>query len=108
MSSSRPARIAIFFGVLSILAIPAGGAASSFVSRVSLLEAIIIAVPTAFVLGLGGISASRRARYRLERSVERRGERTVRFGRLMVWIGLYFAVIGGLALGFYALLRAWS
>jgi hypothetical protein len=65
-------------------------------------------VPAAFVFGLCGISASRRARFRLSLSVARKGERTVRFSRILVWTGLYMAVVGGIALGFYGLLRAAS
>jgi hypothetical protein len=68
----------------------------------------MIAVPVALVLGLIGVSVSRRARFRLERSVYRPGERAVRVGRFLVWTGIYVGVIGALALGFYGLLRAAS
>ena len=109
MSSSKgPAWAAIFFGTLALLAIPAAAALSASLASVEVLHAIVIAVPVAFLLGLIGVSLARRARYRLERSVYRPGERTVRFARFLVWAGLYVALIGALALGFYGLLRAAS
>ncbi len=109
MSSNRGARAAaIVFGALAIAAIPAAAAASAFLSAVRILPAMIVAVPAGFFLGLCGISASRRARFKLERSIYRVGERSLRFARLLVFTGLYLAVVGGLALGFYGLLRAAS
>ena len=66
----------------------------------------MVAVPSAFVLALIGISAARRARFRVDRSVYRSGERTVRFGRFLVWSGLYLSLVGALALAFYSVLRA--
>jgi hypothetical protein len=107
MSSSNPARItAIVLGTLAVLAIPAAVAAAVFLPKVDILPALVVAVPSAFVLALLGISAARRARYRIERSVYRSGEGTVRFGRLLVWSGLYFSLIGALALAFYSVLRS--
>jgi hypothetical protein len=109
MSSSRgPAWAAIVLGTLALLAIPAAAALSTVLAAVPVLRATLIAVPAALVLGLVGVSASRRARFRLERSVYRPGERTVRVGRFLVWAGLYVGMIGALALGFYGLLRAAS
>jgi hypothetical protein len=105
MSGSRPARIAIFFGLLALLAIPVAGALSVFLTQVNLLPAVIVAVPVAFFFGVCGWSAARRARYRVERSVHRAGERTLRRARIVVWGGLYLAVVGGLALAFYGALR---
>ena len=88
-----------------MLAIPAGIAASRVLDDVRLLEAVSIAVPVAFVLSLVAISAARRARYRLDRSVFRKGRRMVRLGRFLAWAGMYLAVTGGLALAFYGVLR---
>ena len=105
MRSSNPARIvAIVFGTLAVLAIPVAVVAALFVPSVDVLPALVVAVPSAFVLALFGLSAARRARYRIDRSVYRSGERTVRFGRFLVWSGLYLSVIGALALAL--LLRA--
>ena len=109
MSGSRRTRVAaLLFGTLAVLALPAGGALVAFRGSVKVLPAAEVAVAAAFALGLCGISASRRARFRLERSVARKGERSVRVGRFLVWTGLYLAVVGAIALGFYGLLRAAS
>ena len=106
MRSSNPARIvAIVFGTLAVLAIPVAVAAAVFVPSVDVLPALVVAVPSAFVLALIGISAARRARFRVERSVYRSGERSVRFGRFLVWSGLYVSLVGALALAFYSVLR---
>jgi hypothetical protein len=107
MSSSNPARAAaIIFGTLAVLAIPAAVAAAVFLPSVTILWAVAVGVASAFVLALCGISAARRARFRVDRSVYRSGESTVRFARLLVWSGLYFSLIGALALAFYGVLRA--
>ena len=104
MRSSNPARIvAIVFGLLAVLVIPVGVAAALFIPSVDLLPALVVAVPSAFVLG---IAAARRARFWVDRSVYRSGERTVRFGRFLVWSGLYLSLVGALALAFYSVLRA--
>jgi hypothetical protein len=106
MRRSNPARIvAIVFGTVAVLAIPVAVAAAVFVPSIDVLPALVVAVPSAFVLAVIGISAARRARFRVERSVYRSGERTVRFGRFLVWSGLYFSLVGALALAFYSVLR---
>lgn len=106
MRSSNPARIvAIVFGTLAVLAIPAAVVGALFVPSVDVLPALVVAVPSAFVLAVIGISAARRARFRVERSVYRSGERSVRFGRFLVWSGLYVSLVGALALAFYSVLR---
>jgi hypothetical protein len=92
-------------GALAVLAIPAGAAAAQFLKQVRLVEAVAVAVPAALVLGLAAVSASRRARYRVERSVRRAGERTMRVGRLLAWAGVYFGLTGAIALAFYGALR---
>ncbi len=108
MSGSRPTRFAFVLGTLAILAIPAGVAASYFVGSIDVLPALVVATPVALVLGLAAAAASRKARYNLERTVRRVGERRVRFARLVAWAGVYVGVTGLLALGFYGVLRARS
>src|SRR5689334_8098778 len=100
MSSSNSARVGIAFGVLAIAAIPVAVAASRLAHRVPLLRALEIGVPVAVVLGLIAVGVVRRARYRLDRSVTRRGERLVRFARFLAWAGVYFGATGAIALGF--------
>ena len=98
--------VAIFFGAVALLAVPGAVAAAVLLPSIEVLPALVVAVPAAFVCGLIGISAARRARYKVDRSVYRVGEGTVRFARLLVWAGLYVSVVSALALGFYGLLRA--
>ena len=109
MSNSRALRfVAILFGAIALLAVPAAVAAAIVVPNLDVLPALVVAVPIAFICGLIGISAARRARFKIDRSVYRAGDRTVRFARVLVWAGLYVSVVSALALGFYGLLRAAS
>jgi hypothetical protein len=105
MSSSSGGVAAIVVGTLAIAAVPAGVAAAWRLEGVSLIEATKVTVPAGFVLGLIGITIARRARFRVDRSVGRKGARLVRVGRALSWIGVYLAVAGAVALGFYALLE---
>jgi hypothetical protein len=104
MSSSNAARAGVLLGALAVAAIPAGVAAAWYSASLALVRALEIAVPAAFVLGLAAAAVVRRARYRLERSVARHGERTVTVARLLAWSGLYVGATGAIALGFYGLL----
>ena len=104
MSGSRAAPAAIVLGALALAAIPAAVTASWLVASVGLLGSTEVAVPVAFALGLAAVAASRRARFRVERSVLRDGEEAARVGRLLAWGSLYIAGSGAIALGFYGLL----
>jgi hypothetical protein len=106
--ASTPAAVALFLGILALAAIPVAGVVAAYRPDVEILEALIVAVPVGLVLGLLAVSASRRARYRVERSVRRAREGLVRVSRLVAWSGVYVAVTGGLALAFYGVLRAYS
>jgi hypothetical protein len=106
MSSSRPAAFfAALLGLVAVLAIPAAALAAAYTDRVTLLEAVYVAVPVAFVAALCALAAYRRARARLDRSVRRVGSGAVRTARFLAFTGLYLAVTGGLALGFYGMLH---
>src|SRR5262249_13958506 len=105
---SNGGRVAIVVGALAIATIPAAVAASWKLPRVTLLEATELAVPVAFGLGVLAVTIARRARFRVDRSVTHRGARLVRAARLLAWTGIYLAVAGGVALGFYGLLVARS
>jgi hypothetical protein len=106
--ATRPATAALIFGLLALAAIPVACAVAAYREDIEVLETLIVAVPTAFVLGLIAVSLSRRARARLERSVRRAGAGLVRTARVVAWSGVYVAVTGGLALAFYGVLRASS
>jgi len=104
MSASSEGSIAAVLGGLAVLAIPAAGGAA-YTTRVTLLDAVYVAVPAAFVIALLAVAVYRRARARLERSVRRAGVRIVRTARFLAFAGLYVAVTGALALGFYGVLH---
>src|SRR5438093_11417990 len=106
MSGSKPAAIVgAVLGALAMLAIPAAAAASAFTTRLTLLHAVYVAVPAAFVLALAAYAAYRRARARLEQSVRRAGRGVVRTARFFAFAGLYLAITGALALAFYGVLH---
>ena len=105
MSGSNGGRLAIGLGIVAVAAIPAGVAVAWRRPDVSLLRATEVAVAAAFVLGLLAVVVARRARFRVDRSVTRKGAKLVRTGRVLAWTGLYLAVAGGVALGFYGLLE---
>jgi hypothetical protein len=106
MSSSRPAAfLAALLGLIAVVAIPAATLAAAYTDRVTLLRAVYIAVPVACVAALCAISAYRRARARLDRSARRAGSGAVRTARFLAFTGLYLAVTGALALGFYGVLH---
>jgi hypothetical protein len=104
-SSSASARVAVLFGALAVLAIPAGVAASRWLKGVVLLHALYVAVAAAGALALIALVASRRARLARARSVW--GGRS-RWPAFFAWAGVYAAVTGGLALAVYGALRAAS
>ena len=89
-------------GLLSVAAIPIAIVVTEQQGDLRLLHAGV-AVPVAFVLGVWGIRLARRARRRLERTLGRAGgEVPARMGRVFSWLGVYFALIGAIALGVYA------
>jgi hypothetical protein len=100
--------VALVLGILAIAAIPAGAVVASRREDLSLLQAELVAVPVAVVLGLIAVVVARRARLRVERSVRRPGVGLVRTARIVAWAGVYVGVTGGLALAFYGVLRASS
>jgi hypothetical protein len=101
-SSNRAAQAAGIFGLLAVLVIPAGIAASRYTGGVTLLESLYYTVPAAFVLALIALSANRRARFARARSVQPEGGRLSGF---LAWAGLYVALIGAVALAVYGALR---
>ena len=104
-SSNRAAPAAVLLGLLAILAVPAGVAASKVLHEVRLIEAVVVSVPVGFVLSLVAIALARRARFNRDRSVFRPRARTARVGRFLAWTGMYLALTGALALAFYGVLR---
>jgi hypothetical protein len=105
MSSSKrgAARVAVFFGLLAVLAIPVAIALSQYLKGVKLLQSLYVAVPVAAGLALIALGASRRARFVRARSVYGEGSR---WASRFAWAGVYAAVTGGVALAVYGGLRA--
>ena len=109
MSGSRArAVVALVLGLLAIAAIPVAAVVAARRPDVELLQAELVAVPVACVLGLIAVAISRRARVRIERSVRKGGTGLVVTARVVAWAGVYVGVTGGLALAFYGVLRASS
>jgi hypothetical protein len=104
--SKTAARSAVLFGILAVLAIPAGVIASNLLDGVVLLHALYVAVPAAFLLGLIAWLAARKARYTRSRSINPTAAGPVRLGRFLAGAGLYLSVTGALALAFYAVLNS--
>ena len=102
-SNNGAARGAGLFGLLAVLVIPLGIAASRFTSFVTLLESLYYGVPAAFVLALIAVAANRQARFGRARSIRPESGRRSSF---LAWAGLYVAVIGAVALAVYGALRA--
>jgi hypothetical protein len=104
--SRAAARLAVFLGGLAVLVVPAAVVASRYVAGVTLLRSLYYGVPASFALGLLAWTASRKASYRLARSLSEHGLGPVRLGRFLAWAGLYVAFTGAVALGVYAGLHA--
>jgi hypothetical protein len=93
--------VSLLVGVLATAAIPVGILITNYRNDLRLIHAGY-SVPVAAVLGLIAIRLARRARRRLERTVGRAGGAVpARLGRILGWLGLYFALIGAIALAFY-------
>jgi hypothetical protein len=105
MSSSRrgAARVAVVFGLLALLALPADIALAQYSKGVRLLQSLYVAVPVAGGLALIALVAARRDRLVRARSVRPGGGR---WAARLAWAGVYAAVTGGIALAVYGGLRA--
>jgi hypothetical protein len=98
---NRAAGFSLALGLLAVLAIPVAILVTDWRNDLRLLHAGV-AVPVAGILGIVAIGLARRARTRLERTLGRAGGAgSARLGRIFGWLGLYLALIGAIALGFY-------
>ena len=98
---NRAAGLSLVFGLLAVAAIPVGILVTNYRNDLRLLHAGY-AVPIAAVFGFVAVRLARRARRKLERTIGRaRGAVPARLGRILGWLGLYFALIGAIALAFY-------
>jgi hypothetical protein len=98
----------IFFGLLAVLAIPAG----IYVSRVSVTVTLLESTSSAglaILFGLFAIMLARRGRWLHARTLGRvGGTGAARVGRLLGWLGLCMGISAGLAVGFYGLLTVFA
>jgi hypothetical protein len=103
--SRRAARAAFVLGALAILAVPGGVLAARYLSGVTLLRALYVAVPVGCLLGLLAVVAARRARVTAARSVRPDARGAGRAARSVAWTGLYLGFTAALALAVYGALR---
>jgi hypothetical protein len=108
MSSRSLAWTSVVLGALAVLSIPVGVLLPGRALSVDLVPSTIAGVVAAFVFGLAGVSAARRARLKIELSVRRTGDRQARYGRVLVLVGLYLGTVGAIALVFYGVVLSIS
>jgi NhaP-type Na+/H+ or K+/H+ antiporter len=97
----------VLVGLLSLATLPAAVVVARESDELTLVQAGVVAVPVAALLGLVALWLARRARRRADRTLDRvGGRRTARAGKLLGALGLYLAATAAIALGVYALLSA--
>ena len=93
--------------LLSLATLPAAVVVARESDEFTLVEAGVVAVPVATLLGLVALWLARHGRRRADRTLNRvGGRRSARAGKLLGGLGLYLAATAALALGVYALLSA--
>jgi hypothetical protein len=103
-SSSRPAShagLAVLFGIVGVLAIPAAVAYSRVSTTFSLLDAAYV-IPLAAIASVGGLLVVRGARGHVRFSAE--PSRALRIGRWLAVAGICLTLSASIAVGFYELL----
>jgi len=96
------------FGLLAVLAIPAGVALSYYSETVTLVQSSSSA-GLAIIFGLYAIVLARRGREKFARTIGRAGGGTAsKIGRALGWLGLCMGISAGLAVGFYGLLTLFA
>ncbi|MEP6910337.1 MAG: hypothetical protein ABI896_07905 [Actinomycetota bacterium] len=99
---NRAAGWSLVLALLALAVVPIAVLVTETRSDLRLLHAGF-AVPVSAVLAIAAIRLARRARLRLERTLERAGGlRTARAGQVLGWFALYIALIESIALGVYA------
>jgi hypothetical protein len=94
----------MLFGVVAVLAVPAGVLVSKRLAGVTLVQAGW-AVPVAAAAGVTALLFARGARGRIRSTLERAGGAgRARAGRLLGIAGISIALSGAIAVGFYELL----
>ena len=103
-SSNHRASLALIFGLLAVLAVPAAVVISRQTAGVQLLDAVW-AIPFAAGCGIAALLFARGARGRIRRKLERAGGRgRARLAIVLAVAGICFAVAGAISVGLYELL----
>ena len=103
-SSNHRASLAVLFGLVALLALPAAVALSQQSGTVTLLEASW-AIPVAFGFGLLSFGWSNLARARVQWTLGRAGGLgRARAARLLGGAGISLALAAAIAVGFYEIL----
>jgi hypothetical protein len=98
----------VVFGLLAVLAIPAGVVLSYYSVTVTLLQSSSSA-GLAIAFGLYAILLARRGRWTFARTIGRSGgAAAARAGQLLGWLGLCMGCSAALAVGFYGLLTVFA
>jgi hypothetical protein len=103
-SSNHRASLAVLFGLVAVVAVPAGVAAAQRLAGVSLIDAAY-AIPVAALAAVSALLFARGARGRIQRTLERAGGAgRARAGRILGIAGISIALSASIAVGFYELL----
>jgi drug/metabolite transporter (DMT)-like permease len=100
------ARFSVVFGVLSLAAIPLAFYATRL-ENVNVPQGVAGEAVAGTILGLIAVLLARGARIKVERTLSRTGEGTVRLGKWLGLLGLCLGLTAALSLAFYGLLL-WS
>ncbi len=101
------ARFSVLFALLSLASIPAAWYATQF-RNVNLPQAVGGEAIAGTLFGLIAVVLARKARYRVERTLGRVGERTAKWGRWLGLLGICLGLTAALALGFFGLLLSYE
>jgi hypothetical protein len=111
-SSSAPnpaAGASVAAGIAALAALPAAVGFARYSERIDLAYACAAGVAAGAVFALTAIALSRRAQQRIQRTIGRSGgERALRTGRILGILGIWAALTGALALGFFGLLELFA
>jgi hypothetical protein len=111
-SSNAPnpaAGASVAAGVAALVALPAAVGLARYSERVDLVYACAAGVIAAAVFAVTAIALARRAQERIQRTLGRSGgEGVLRTGRILGILGIWAALTGALALGFFGLLELFA
>ncbi len=106
-SRSGAAVVSVLLGILAVASLPVAIAAAELTTRLKLLESVGVGVGAALGLALLSLLCVRLARRTARRTLRpERIQSTLRWGRRLAALGLYFGLTGAVALAFYAALKA--